>query len=61
MVLNKSLEKQQGQIDTLYKCPVSDDDAFDGYKRARCGSPDHDDDMVDMDELADQQIETQSK
>eukprot|EP00957_Ditylum_brightwellii_P015014 1132473-Ditylum_brightwellii.AAC.1 len=61
MVLNKSIEKQQGQIDTLYKRPVLDDDAFDVYKRARCDSPDHDDDMDDMDELADQHIETQSK
>ena len=58
MVLTNSLEKQQGQIDTLYKRPVSDDDVFDGSKRARCDSPghDHDDDMEDC-----QHIETQSK
>eukprot|EP00957_Ditylum_brightwellii_P169326 12887369-Ditylum_brightwellii.AAC.1 len=58
MVLTNSLEKQQGQIDTLYKRPVSDDDAFDGSKRTRCDSPGHDfdDDMEDY-----QHIETQSK
>eukprot|EP00957_Ditylum_brightwellii_P069756 5297218-Ditylum_brightwellii.AAC.1 len=60
MVLSNSLEKQQGQIDTLYKRPVLDDDAFDGSKRARCDSPDHNHDD-DMDEFVDLHIEPQSK
>eukprot|EP00957_Ditylum_brightwellii_P204317 15338647-Ditylum_brightwellii.AAC.1 len=57
MVIENSMKKQQGQIDSLSKRQKADDDPSEGVKRA-CKEPNHLDNEY-MYELEEKIIETQ--